>query len=71
MKPSLSLSLKRPNALLADEQGRRRLVTVALNIAQGTPLAPKQYERMLLDQFVRGALTLDEVAALLEKQEHE
>ena len=43
------------DALLAHERGRRRLVRVALNIAQGTPLAPKLYERVLLDQFVRGA----------------
>ena len=71
MKPSFSSSLHSPASLLDTEHGRQRLVTAALRIAEGTRLMPKQYERMLLDQFVRGNLTLDEVVARLEVQEHE
>ncbi|SMB81467.1 hypothetical protein SAMN00120144_4300 [Hymenobacter roseosalivarius DSM 11622] len=56
---------------LTTEHGRQRLVTAALRMAQGGHLMPKAYERMLLDQFVRGTLTLDEVIACLEAQEHE
>jgi len=71
MKVSLSVHLAPQASLVATEQGRQRLVTVALRIAHGTPLMPKAYERMLLDQFVRGNLTLGEVLARLEAQEHE
>ncbi|GAB3637959.1 hypothetical protein GCM10027422_35490 [Hymenobacter arcticus] len=71
MKPSLSLHLSRKPSLLDTEHGRQRLVTAALNIAQGTPLMPKMYERLLLDQFVRGVLTLEEVIARLDAREHE
>ena len=71
MKLSLSSTLPPSASLLDTEHGRQRLVTVALRVAEGTRLMPKQYERMLLDQFVRGNLTLDEVVARLEVQEHE
>jgi hypothetical protein len=71
MKPSLSQYLHQQISSLDTEHGRQRLVTIALNIAHGTALMPKAYERMLLDQFVRGNLTLDEVIARLEGQEHE
>ncbi|AMR25453.1 hypothetical protein A0257_22435 (plasmid) [Hymenobacter psoromatis] len=71
MKPSLSLHLNQQCSWPNTEHGRKRLVTVALNITQGTRLMPKPYEQMLLDQFVRGNLTLDEVLAHLDAQEHE
>jgi len=54
---------------LDTESGRQRLVTVALNLTRGTALAPEAYEQMLLDQFVRGVLTLDEVLTRLNEQE--
>lgn len=71
MKSSVSFHLNQQASWLNTEHGRQRLVTVALNIAHGTPLMPKAYERMLLDQFVRGNLTLEEVIARLDAQEHE
>lgn len=71
MKATLSLQMHHQVSLLDNEHGRQRLVTVALNIAQGTALMPKPYERQLLDQFVRGVLTLDEMIAYLDAQEHE
>ncbi|OWP61648.1 hypothetical protein CDA63_18320 [Hymenobacter amundsenii] len=70
MKPSLSSQLRPPSVLFDTEHGRQRLVTVALRLAEGTPMMPQPYERMLL-QFVRGSLTLDEVIARLEVREHE
>ena len=71
MKASLSQHLRQHASPLDTESGRQRLVTAALNLTQGTALAPKAYERMLLDHFVRGILTLDEVLARLAAQEHE
>lgn len=71
MKASLSQHLRQHSSPLDTEPGRQRLVTAALNLTQGTTLAPKAYKRMLLDHFVRGTLTLDEVLARLDAQEHE
>ena len=51
---------------LATEQDRRRIVTAALDFTQPTALAATPYERQLLDQFVRGFLTIDEVLMHLE-----
>ncbi|MVN77040.1 hypothetical protein GO988_11955 [Hymenobacter sp. HMF4947] len=53
-------------SILATEQARQRMVTAALEFTQPTALAATAYERWLLDQFVRGALTIDEVLAHLE-----
>lgn len=71
MKSSLSLHLSQKEALLDTVHSRQRLVTAALQLVEGTRLMPKQYERMLLDQFVRGNLTIDQVIARLEVQGHE
>lgn len=49
-----------------DEASRRRLVAAALTLTEGTPLAPKRYERQLLAHYEAGTLTLDEVIALLD-----
>ena len=56
-------------SLLETEQGRQRLVTAALKLTENTALAPREYERMLLDQFVHGELTIDEVIGCLENQQ--
>jgi hypothetical protein len=52
---------------LATEQARRRFVDNALKFTDGTPLAAGPYERLLLDQFVRGELTIDQVLVYLEE----
>lgn len=52
---------------LDTEQGRQRFVTAARNL-RGFVAAPTPYEQMLLDQFVRGNLTFDQVQAFQEKQ---
>jgi hypothetical protein len=54
------------HTLLATTAGRQRLLNAALNIARNTPLDPQDAERALLQQFVHGTLTLDEVLARLE-----
>lgn len=48
------------------EEYRRRLVHTALQLTQGTPLAAGPYECQLLEQFVVGQLTIEEVVVLLE-----
>jgi|GEM_PF-6174004 hypothetical protein len=59
------------HAILLTTQGRQRVLTAALNITRGTVLAPKEYERQLLNQFVSGELTIDDVLSLLDAQERE
>ncbi|MGI4865453.1 MAG: hypothetical protein ACRYFZ_16135 [Janthinobacterium lividum] len=71
MDSFISRYLNGKQSLPTTEQERKRLVTGALNLTAGTSLAPKPYERMLLDQFVRGNLTIDQVLDFLERQEHE
>jgi hypothetical protein len=51
------------------QQYRRRIVTMALNLTQDTALSASDYERLLLDQFTEGTLTIDQVVELLERQE--
>lgn len=53
----------------ATKQGRRQLVTMALNLTADTALSPKEYERRLLDQFIQGELTIDQILSLLKAQE--
>ncbi|HEX8657920.1 MAG TPA: hypothetical protein VF690_10315 [Hymenobacter sp.] len=48
------------------EQARRRLVNNALKLTDNTSLAAGPYERLLLDRFVRGELTIDQVLTYLE-----
>jgi hypothetical protein len=57
---------KESRALLATEQGRQCLVTAALQLTEGTTLAPGAYEQLLLGQFVSGELTIDQVVESLE-----
>jgi hypothetical protein len=56
--------------LLDTEQGRQRLVLLAINLTENTALAPQEQERGLLAQFVRGDLTIDQVLAHLDGREH-
>jgi len=51
---------------LATEQSRQRLVEAVISFTQGTSIFPEPYERQLLDQFVRGRMTIDEVVYYLE-----
>ncbi|GAB3319516.1 hypothetical protein ACFQT0_29995 [Hymenobacter humi] len=71
MHASLSRWLSQQPAGAATAAGRQRLLTRGLDLVHGTALAPKPYERFLLDQFVRGNLTIDQALAHLEAQEYE
>lgn len=51
--------------------GRERAVAWALAITLNTTLAPKQYEKQLLERFIAGQLSLDEVISCLQEQQEE
>ena len=70
MKLSLSPWMRRQAAPLSSEPARRRAVDLVLNLAENTPLAPQAYERLLLEQFIRGELTIEEVIVQLELRGH-
>jgi hypothetical protein len=70
MKTSRSAQMVQQAPPLATEQARRRAVKLVLRLTENTALAPQYYERMLLDQFIIGELTIDEVIARLEVREH-
>lgn len=63
MKPTIFSPGASHAPSLTTEQDRRRAVAFALRFACGTHLDPTPYERVLLDCFVRGELTLDELEA--------
>ncbi len=52
---------------LGTESARQRAVAWALAVSANTPLAPKRYERHLLNRYQQGELTLDEVSQLLDE----
>ena len=58
-------------AVLGTEQARRRAVLLALSLSENTPLAPQSYERMLLERFIRGELTLNQVITQHELRGHQ
>jgi hypothetical protein len=47
-------------------EARARLVNATLDFVTGTPLYPQPYEYTLLQLFVEGDLTIDEVVQRLE-----
>ena len=51
---------------LSERDGRERAVAWALSITQNTPLGPKEHDQRLLQLFVGGELSLDEVITRLE-----
>jgi len=56
-------------SVLQSVEGRRCVLTAALNITRNTSLTPQEYELQLLHQFVNGDLTIEQVVQLLEAQE--
>lgn len=48
------------------EEYRRRLVQAALRLTEGTPMAAGPYERQLLERYVAGQLSIEEVVTLVE-----
>lgn len=47
---------------------RAKVVTAALALTQDTPIAPGPYELQLLEKYVLGRLTIEEVLDLLEEE---
>ncbi|MBD2766589.1 hypothetical protein IC235_01625 [Hymenobacter sp. BT664] len=66
MSSALSTQADEVCFALKTQETRRCLVDNILKFTAGTPLAADPYERRLLDQFVRGELTIDQVLAHLE-----
>ena len=56
-------------APFATEHNRQRAVTFALALTRDTRLAPAPYEQMLLERFVRGEMTIDQVLTCLDNTE--
>ena len=52
-------------SILATQDGRRRALDAVLILTENTRRAPLAYERELVERFVWGELTLDEVEARL------
>lgn len=60
-----------PTSLLNSEESRRQAVKLGLALTENTPLAPNVYECMLLEQFIQGKLTIDQVVNLVESGKQE
>jgi hypothetical protein len=54
-----------PSSPLETLQGRQRLLTIALRLTHDTALAPTPTELALLQRFVDGELTIEQVEATL------
>lgn len=52
---------------MKSEQERRDMVAAALSWTKTTTLTPSLYEQQLLQQYIKGALTIDRVIELLEE----
>lgn len=48
---------------------RRKAVQFGIALTRGTAIAPDQYERQLLAQYIRGVLTIEQVVQCLEERQ--
>jgi hypothetical protein len=62
-----AIALLKKGLDLSTNEGRRLLVTRAQNLTADSTLAPGPHELSLLDQFVLGQLTIEQVLEQLEK----
>lgn len=51
---------------LTTEQSRQRLATAVISFTQGTRFSLEPYQQQVLDLFLQGRLTIDEVVYSLE-----
>ncbi|WP_375436239.1 antitoxin VbhA family protein [uncultured Hymenobacter sp.] len=56
-----------PVTLLENKEKRQYAVAWALRFAQNTSLDPSPYERALLNRFIEGSLTIDQVLEQLDQ----
>jgi len=54
---------------MIEEDIRAKVVAAALTVTENTAIAPSQYELLLLNKYVRGVLSIEEVIALLAEYE--
>lgn len=52
---------------MKNEEERRGVVAAALSWTKTTAITPSPYEKQLLEQYIRGVLTIDRVIELLEE----
>lgn len=52
---------------MKNEQERREIVAAAISWTKTTAITPSNYEQNLLQQYVEGLLTIDQVIELLEE----
>lgn len=52
---------------MKNEQERREIVAAAISWTKTTSITPSLYEKHLLQQYVEGALSIDQVIELLEE----
>ena len=52
---------------MKSERERREVVAAALSWTKTTSITPSLYEKHLLQQYVEGALSIDQVIELLEE----
>ena len=71
MYASLSRWLSHQPAAVATATDREALLAQGLDLVRGTARVPAARERALLDRFVRGQLTIDQVLVQLEAPEFE
>lgn len=55
-----------PSSTLTSEQSRQHLIKAVISFRDGTYVVTEPTQRQLLNQFVQGRLTLDEVVYYLE-----
>jgi hypothetical protein len=66
MTTTLAHWLRQQQSLLTTPQDRRRVLAFAQPLTHGTQLTPTPAEQHLLEQFVRGDLSLDQLLTALE-----
>jgi hypothetical protein len=52
---------------MKNEQERREVVAAALSWTKTTAITPSMYEKHLLERYIEGSLTIDQVIELLEE----
>jgi hypothetical protein len=52
---------------MKNEQERRDVVAAALSWTKTTAITPSDYEEQLLQQYIKGVLTIERVIELLEE----
>jgi len=66
MTNTLAHWLRQQQPLLTTPQDRRRVLAFAQTLTHGARLTPSPAEQHLLEQFVRGEFSLDQLLASLE-----